>query len=263
MSEQEPRLDGEQLAGLLRALGEADGVELKLTVPETAHRSTLAALDVDPLDAQVRQVVFLDTPDLALDRAGLVVRARRIQRHEGDTVVKARPVDPAALPDDVRRAPGFTVEVDAMPGRYVCSASLRHTVTNEDVRAATSGVRPRRTIFSPAQRAFYARRAPAGVGLDDLSVLGPVFVLKLKLPRRALGRKVVVELWLQPTGTRILELSTKCAPSEATEVAQDLRTQLEGRGVVVSGEQRTKTRSTLELFSAELTDDAPASWGPE
>jgi hypothetical protein len=32
---------------------------------------------------------------------------------------------------------------------------------------------------------------------------------------------MVVELWLYPDGTRILELSTKCAPSEAFQVAAE------------------------------------------
>jgi inorganic triphosphatase YgiF len=39
----------------------------------------VAALGLDALDAQIRQVFFFDTPDLDLNRAGVVVRARRIQ----------------------------------------------------------------------------------------------------------------------------------------------------------------------------------------
>ena len=54
-------------------------VELKVTVPPTAQRATIEGLPLDPVESQPRQVFFFDTPDLALDRAGLVVRARRIQ----------------------------------------------------------------------------------------------------------------------------------------------------------------------------------------
>jgi hypothetical protein len=32
---------------------------------------------MDALDAQIRQVLFFGTPDLALNRVGVVVRARR------------------------------------------------------------------------------------------------------------------------------------------------------------------------------------------
>src|SRR5262245_23852827 len=61
----------------------ADSVELKLTVPVSARSPAAASLGVDPLDAQIRQVYFFDTPDLTLNKAGVVVRARRVQR-KGD-----------------------------------------------------------------------------------------------------------------------------------------------------------------------------------
>ena len=72
-------LTEEQLIELLALAKEADSVELKLTVPADSQRAALTALQIDPLDAQIRQVFFFDTPDLALNRAGVVVRARRIQ----------------------------------------------------------------------------------------------------------------------------------------------------------------------------------------
>ena len=56
---------------------DSDSVELKLTIPESAQRSTVMALGMDPLGAQVRLIYFFDTPDLALEKAGVVVRARR------------------------------------------------------------------------------------------------------------------------------------------------------------------------------------------
>jgi inorganic triphosphatase YgiF len=61
---------------------------LKLAVPEGYYRSAATALGMDPLQAQIRQVFFFDTPELTLERAGVVVRARRIQGKGGDSVVK-------------------------------------------------------------------------------------------------------------------------------------------------------------------------------
>ena len=83
-------LTNEQLVEMLGLIKGADSVELKLTVPETDHRSAIGALDIDPLDAQVRQVVFFDTPDLTLNEHGIVVRARRIQGKGDDSTVKLR-----------------------------------------------------------------------------------------------------------------------------------------------------------------------------
>ena len=68
-------LSDEQLAELLALAKESDSVELKLTVPDSDQRSAITALELDPLEAQVRQVFFFDTPDLALNQQGVVVRA--------------------------------------------------------------------------------------------------------------------------------------------------------------------------------------------
>jgi hypothetical protein len=67
---------------------------------------------------------------------------------------------------------------------------------------ALAGPAPLRKLFSKQQRAFYADYAPAGIGLEDLSTLGPIFILKLKATPAGYARKMVVELWLYPAGTR-------------------------------------------------------------
>lgn len=244
-------ISDQELIEVLALIEAADSVELKLTVPEAAHRSAVAALDLDPLDAQIRQVFFFDTPDLALDRAGVVVRARRVQGKGDDTVVKLRPVDPAALPDSLRRLKGFGVEVDAMPGGYVCSGSLKARA-GADVRTVASGEAPTSALLTAPQRELFAERAPDGVDIDELAVLGPIFVLKVKTVPPGYERKLVTELWLYPDDSKIVELSTKCLPSEAFQIAAETRAFLAGRGIGLDGEQQTKTRKALEFFSARL-----------
>jgi hypothetical protein len=96
-------LTGEQFAEMLDLLRGADTAELKLTVPESERYGAFQALEVDPLDARMRQVVFFDTSDLALNSAGVVVRVRRIQDAIADTEVKLRPVAPADLRAELRR----------------------------------------------------------------------------------------------------------------------------------------------------------------
>jgi hypothetical protein len=245
-------LSDEQLGDLLDLVKGADSVELKLTLPEADQVPTIRALGLDPLEAQIRQVFFFDTPDLALNKHGVVPRARRIQGKGHDSVVKLRPIVPDELPPEVRRAPGMVVEVDAMPGGYVCSASMKGKVGSTDVLDAVAGDRPLRKLFSKEQRAFFAEHAPAGIELDDLAVLGPVFVLKLKSSPAGYAGKLVTELWLYPDGTRILELSTKCAPSDMFSVAMEARAYLAKQGLNLSGEQQTKTKTALEFFSGQL-----------
>ena len=247
-----PILD-ERLDEFLALIDDADSVELKLTVPESNQRSAVGALGMDPLEAQIRQVFFFDTPDLALDKAGLVVRARRVQGRDDDTVVKLRPVVPHELPESLRSSPSFGVEVDAMPGGFVCSGSLKGTIAKIDaVKAAVAGEQPVRKLFTKEQRALFADNAPAGVAFSDLVVLGPIPLMKLKMSPKALGRKLVAELWLYPDGTRILELSTKCVPAEALQVALQARAFLSECGIDLSGKQQTKTRTALNIFSKEI-----------
>ena len=116
-----PLLSDQDIAELLSLIKGADSVELKLTVPISDRTRAAAALGVDPLDGQLRQVYFFDTPQLTLNKSGVVVRARRVQGKGDDTVVKLRPVVPKELPAELRRSPNFGVEVDAMPGGFVCS----------------------------------------------------------------------------------------------------------------------------------------------
>ena len=77
-------------------------------------------------------------------------------------------------------------------------------------------------------------------------------MLKLKWAPEGYDRKLVAELWLYPDNSMILELSTKCAPSEAFQVAAETRAFLTQRGVDVAGEQETKTKKALEFFSERL-----------
>ena len=172
--------DQARLPELLELVKGSDSVELKLTVSDTDVRSVVQSLGMDPLDAQIRQAVFFDTPDLRLNQAGVVVRARRIQGGRGDTVIKLRPVVPAQLPDELRRAGSFGVEVDVIPGGFVCSASMKGKATAEEVRKVILQDAPIKGLFSKDQRAFYKQHAPEGLKLNDLSILGPITLLKLK-----------------------------------------------------------------------------------
>ncbi len=245
-------LSDEQLEELLGLASGSDSVELKLTVPASERRATVVALGLDPIEAQIRQVFFLDTPDLQLNRAGVVARARRVQGRGGDTVVKLRPVVPTDLPENLRKSRSLFVEVDAMPGGFVCSASLKGRIGNDEIREAIAGTAPVRKLFSKEQRRFFADHAPDGVDLDALSVLGPIFVLKANIVPEGYGRKLVGELWLYPDNSQILELSTKCAPAETLEVAFQTRRFLEKHGIDLEGEQETKTKRALEFFAGEM-----------
>ena len=247
-----PALTDEHLVELLTLIKGADSVELKMTVPESDQASAVQALEMDPVDAQIRQIFFFDTPDLTLYQHGVVPRARRIQQKASDSVIKLRPVVPGELPKEIRKSPSFGVEVDAMPGGFVCSGSMKGTLGTTEVREAALGTRRISTLFSKEQRALYSKHAPSGLELDDLSILGPIFILKLKFTLAEFARRMVAELWFYPDGSRLLELSTKCLPAEAFQVAAEARAILTQRGIDLSGEQQTKTHKALNFFADGL-----------
>jgi hypothetical protein len=246
-----PGLTPERFEELMTLLQGADSVELKLTVPDGDQRSAVQALQMDPLEAEVRQVLFFDTPDLTLNQHGVIVRARRTPGGD-DSVVKLRPVVPSEVPHHLRALKGFGVEVDAMPGGFVCSGRLKAKLRAGKVKEAMLGERSVGSLFDKKQRAFFEDCAPDGVSLDDLAILGPITVMKLKFSPEGYDGRMVAELWFYPDGSRILELSTKAATTDTFDVAARTRQFLEQRGVNLSGEQQTKTKTALEYFSSEL-----------
>jgi len=256
-----PRLTDLELGQAMRLMKGSDSVELKATVPAGSHRATIQGLPIDPVEAQPRQVYFFDTPDLQLNQAGIVVRARRIAGGRADTVIKLRPIDPADLRPEIRRQADFNVEVDVLPGGFVCSGSFKGRADTDAVEDAVRGKLPLRQLYSKSQRAFYREHAPEGLDLDSLVPLGPTFLLKGKFAvqmgrKRDLPRILVAEMWLYPDGTRILELSTRCRTDEAFAVAGATRAYLAEKGIVLASVQQTKTKTALEYYSAQLTAGA-------
>jgi len=247
-----PRLSDTQVGELLALIKAADSVELKLTIEEPHQYHALQRLQLDPLDAQIRQVYFFDTPNLDLNGVGVVVRGRRVQGKRGDTVVKLRPVVPDQVPKRLRKSPAFVVEVDAVPGSFVCSGTLKAKMDNAEVRDVAFGRASLESLLSDEQRKLFAEHAPEGIALDDLAVLGPILVLKLKFQPEGYAGQMVLEVWSYPDSSRVLELSTKCRPREAFQVAAETRVFLSKRGVDLAGDQETKTKKALEFFAQRL-----------
>jgi hypothetical protein len=255
-------LSDQQLSELLDLLKQVDSVEFKLTVPENDRFSSAEAIGLDPLDAQIRQIYFFDTPDLKLQDQGVVLRARRVQQKADDSVVKLRPVVPGSLPAELRALEEFKVEVDAMPGKFICSGSLKGELGAKDIKATVVGTAKLASLFSTKQQDFYAAHAPSGLGLNDLSVLGPVLVHKYQVPSSGdFARKLDAELWLFPDGVRLLEVSTSCAPPELFDVQAEMRAYLTERGIVLGSQQQTKTSKALAYFSAKLRGENGESGG--
>jgi hypothetical protein len=238
------RLPPDKLDRMLALTRQADRMELKLVVPPAAHRSTCESLGVDFARLPGRSVYYFDTPDLLLERHGVVARARSLNGKPDDSVVKLRPIGPDDLTALGHRRKRLVVEVDAMPGAFVCTGALKRRLGRHDVARTMTRGRPWHTLFSSRQLSLL----PADVRLDDLVVFGPVDVRRGKVRLAGLDRMLSVERWSYPDGSAILELSTRCPAETAVPVAAQLAAALRTHGVDITGFQQTKTKATLAYF---------------
>jgi hypothetical protein len=55
-----------------------------------------------------------------------------------------------------------------------------------------------------------------------------------------------------------MEVSTKCLPKEAFQVAADFKAYLARHGIVLGADQSAKTRTALEFFSERLAAEQQA-----
>ena len=240
---------------VLELAGGSDSVELKLTIPAEQHRSTVADLGIDPIGAQIRLVSFFDTPDLTLNKAGLLcVRARRVAGREDDSVVKLRPVEPDDLPEHLRKSPNLVVELDAMPGGYVCSASMKARLGLDDASAPTSASGHAASCSPRSSARSTTGTLPRGSRSRILSCSGRSSCSSSSsIPRSYASARWSPRCGCIRTVRASFELSTKCAPADMFQVANEARGYLTAKGVDVGGEQTTKTATALGYFAEHLT----------
>jgi hypothetical protein len=237
-----------ELSEVFRQLVGVNSVELKMTVP-SEQRVALRSLRLDPLRGRLREVCFVDTPDLRLFRQGLVVRARRTKDMADDTVVKLRPALPGDLPPALRESRDLKLEMDVTRDGYVISASLKGRPRSGAVREVMLGQRPPERVFTKLQRAFLADRLADPIAWDELVVLGSIVVVVLKWVPDGLQQRLTVEQWHFPGQVPLVELSTKARPDDVIGIYGEVSDFLGRHGLRAAGEQEPKTRRALEFLS--------------
>ena len=102
------------------------------------------------------------------------MRARRVAE-QGRRLGREAPAGRArrAVPSDLRQSPGFGVEVDAMPGGFVCSGSLKALLDGATSSEPCAGSGRSASCSRRSSARSSRRTRPEGLELDDLVVLGP------------------------------------------------------------------------------------------
>jgi hypothetical protein len=139
--------------------------------------------------------------------------------------------------------------MDRVGDAQVVSAKLSADQERGEIEDVVAGHRPLRKLFTPEQEELIETFGPADVGWDDLVAMGPIAVSKWKADWEEFGHEVVVERWLLPDTSDLVELSIKVEPGQATAASDEFLAFLESLGLEVDGDMQTKTRGALTFFT--------------
>ena len=98
---------------------------------------------------------------------------------------------------------------------------------------------------------------PEGIGLDGLSLLGPITLLKFKFSVAEYARSVVAEMWFYPDGYGSWSCPPSARPAKHSWPSPSSGRCWAGRGIDLSGKQQTKASTALRYFSRQ-----PVRWTP-
>lgn len=191
--------------------------ELTLSVPAAGRPRVLAALGAHPLDAEVRQVAFVDRPDLPLLRRGLLVQLERTRRR-GTSVVVTRRVD------------------GPVPGAASASVRVAGHVADRDALRLLSGSGVLADLLTAGQRALVEETLPDRAGLEGLVALGPVHVLRRTYVAPRCRPPLTARLWFIPARGLAMDLIATCPASQAARVTGEVTRFLDRVGVSGRGD---------------------------
>lgn len=186
----------------------AEFTEIKATIEGPKIAAALKAFSLSQSSAEQRFVYFFDTAKLALNKARVVVRARRVPGKQHDSTIKIRPVDPGEV-TKWKKIKGFKIEADAGSSGIVLSASLTRPVAKGVIKKLETGDGSLDSIFDDDQERFLAQMCRISYKLSSLQQFGPIDVLWWKQEYPGLPAPMTAELWTRADGEKLLELSIR------------------------------------------------------
>jgi len=240
------------------AIAGAGVVEVKATIPPQQVKAALKRYHLDPATQDARFIYFFDTPDLALLKAGVIARARRVVGGTHDSTIKFRPVVASEIPKRWATHKGFKVEADAGDRGVVTSASLTMPVEKGLIKKVAAGDERIGRLFTEEQLIFLLAMAHRKLDYSKLIALGPVQAFRWKLAEPALPWPLTVELWRRPDGKQIVEVSVKAPAAQAAVIYFGFMAFLAEVGAERDDNQQAKTHWALDYFAAQAKKKAAA-----
>jgi hypothetical protein len=228
-----------------------EGYEVKVLVEPADFPQLLTALGWLNEDLRRRDVWFVDTADLDLLNAGVILRARQ-EEDDLDLTVKLRGVTDFApfagvVPDDDVKS-----EVDVMGSRATGSVSY--------TRDRSADFDPDDPLARFSNRQLRFLRDLGGVDLaslpSPLRAVGPVRTIKREHPVPGLADELVLEHWTLPDGSILVELS---AMADDAAAAVALKTRLEAFLQAAGAAQAPPSSKTRRALGAPAATPATSS----
>jgi hypothetical protein len=237
---------------MARAMAGAEAIEIKATVPDHQIATALRRFKLRHDNEEERFIYFFDTPKLALLKAGIIARARRVVGDLHDSTVKFRPIDPRDVGAKWRKFPDFKIEVDASEVSFIKSASFSMPVPKGLIKRVVASSRPISSIFTPEQERFLERIAGHRIDFKSLVVLGPLLAQRWRFEDPGCPWPITAELWKRGDGKRLMELSIKAPAVQAAVAVAGFMAFLAEVGAERDTSQQTKTRWALDYYIAKL-----------
>jgi hypothetical protein len=236
-----------------------EGVELKVTLGADQVDAALAAFGLDTEAAERRRIWFCEQlgghggPDtLPLLARGIILRVRKRADHADDSTLKLRGPEGCLDPELWHRRTGefgdlARVEGDWAGDHHLVSASLDAEVEGGRIDEVVAE-RPHqaRRLLSDDQEALAGEWL---LGVDRLTLLGPVRAWKWDPGAGGLANKVAAELWEVDERLRFLELSMREEEDPLSEQRR-LEETVRSHSLHLGQQQEPKTSIVLAHFAA-------------
>jgi hypothetical protein len=203
-------------------------------------------------------IYFFDTPDLALLKAGVIARARRISGDDHDSTITFHPVVADEVPAMWRECDGYHLETDLSEAGGITSASLTVPVSKGLIKQVVAGTKGIAKLFSKEQEAFLNAVAGQTIDYESLCVLGPVEAHRWTLTDAAYPWRITADLWQREDGTRLLEVAIKVPLIQAEVASAGFMVFLRAVGALRHMKQQTKTLWILRHYVKAPATETPA-----
>ena len=236
----------------------AGAITIKATIADAQIDGALKryglTVDSDPQG----YIYFFDTPDLALFKAGIIARARRIRGDDHDSTVKFHPVVPTEVPAIWWEYDGCKLEADASEAEVTKSASLTVPVSKGLIKQVVTGEKGIAKLFTKEQEAFLTAMGGQAIEYDSLCVLGPVEGHRWTFADPACPWRLTAELWQREDEARLMEVAIQVPLAQAEVAIAGFKVFLTAVGAERHMKQQSKTRWTLEHYVKALPPDTSA-----